>query len=96
MAVHEYQLVWKREDGNGRKEDVELGTCFHTVPLAVGELIVFASEHHRPAVWKVVTVYHQPFLHGSMTWRAWRERGEEPSGSRTACWVEPAEGPWEA
>jgi hypothetical protein len=92
VSVHKLHLVWKR-DG----EDVELGSCFNTTRLVVGELIPFSSENakDRAGVWKVVLVYHQaPFMERSQTWREWRERGAEPE-DMTYYWVEPAEGPWE-
>lgn len=90
MTVHKLELVWKR-DG----EDVELGTCFNTTRPVAGELISFSSDQARDqaGVWKVVLVYHQPFMARSQTWSNWRERGEQP-GEMTTYWVEPAEGPW--
>lgn len=92
MTVHALHLVWKR-DG----EDVELGTCFSVTRPAVGELISFIGDQARDqtGVWRVVLVYHQPFVEGSQTWRNWRDRGEQPEDNLTTYWVEPAEGPWE-
>lgn len=91
MTVHELHLVWKR-DG----EDVELGSCFLPTRPAVGELLSYGSDKTPggTGVWKVVLVYHHPFMHGSQTWRNWTERGEQPD-SATYLWVEPTEGPWE-
>jgi hypothetical protein len=91
MTVHKLNLVWKR-DG----QDVELGVCFNGTRPVNGELISFSSEEARDqtGVWKVVLVYHQPFMERSQTWRDWRERGTQPE-DMTTYWVEPAEGPWE-
>lgn len=91
MTVHALHLVWKR-DG----EDIELGTCFNTDRPVKGELISYGSDNaaDQTGVWRVVLVYHQPFMPDSQTWRGWRENGEEPQGM-TYYWVEPAEGPWE-
>lgn len=91
MTVHALRLVWKR-DG----EDVELGTCFDITRPVIGELISYTSEEAKDqtGVWRVVSVYHMPFMARSDTWRDWTERGREPKGM-TYYWVEPAEGPWE-
>lgn len=91
MSVYTLHLVWKR-DG----EDIELGTYFHDIRPVAGELISFNSDNAKDqtGVWKVVLVYHQPFMERSQTWRNWRDRGEQPE-DMTWYWVEPAEGPWE-
>lgn len=89
MGVYTIRLVWKR-DG----EDVELGTCYQTVRPVKGELVSYHSDRAPGGVWRVVLVYHQPFMPGSTKWRTWRERGEQPQ-DMTAYWVVPAEGPWE-
>jgi hypothetical protein len=91
VSVHELRLVWKR-DG----EDIELGACFNSTRPDVGELISYSSDNAKDqtGVWKVVLVYHQPFMARSQTWRDWRERGRQPE-DMTTYWVEPAEGPWE-
>jgi hypothetical protein len=91
VSVHELHLVWK-QDG----EDVELGSCFQTTRPALGDLISYSSEHApgQTGVWKVVLVYHQPFMRGSQTWHNWHDRGTQPE-DMTYYWVEPAEGPWE-
>lgn len=90
MTVHALRLVWKRDGA-----DVELGVCFTTARPVAGELIAHTADVPAVAtgVWKVVLVYHMPFMAHSMTWRAWRERGEVPT-DMTYYWVEPAEGPW--
>jgi hypothetical protein len=94
MTVYTINLVWKR-DG----EDIELGACYQTTRPVVGELINYVSDrspgHAGP--WRVVLVYHQPFLRDSHTWRAWRECkcAVQPRDDLAYYWVEPAEGPWE-
>lgn len=90
MSVHAIRLVWKR-DG----QDVELGMCYQTARPIAGELISYSSDQARDqtGVWKVVLVYHQPFMQGSRIWSDWRRNGQEPEGLMH-YWVEPAEGPW--
>jgi hypothetical protein len=96
LSVHALHLVWKRIDGDDVREDVELGTCYNTSRPGAGELINFVSKavEGQRGVWKVVLVYHQPFMEGSMTYTKWRARNEHPE-DMTTYWVEPAEGPWE-
>jgi hypothetical protein len=92
VSVHTLHLVWKY---NGL--DIDLGTCYSTIRPMVGEIINYHSEqspdHRGP--WRVVLVYHQPFMPGSQTWVEWKTRGRQPEDSMTYYWVEPAEGPWE-
>lgn len=90
MGVHTIRLVWKH-DG----EDVELGTCYQTTRPVKGELVSYHSDQAPGQVWRVVLVYHQPFMPGSQTWRMWRDRGERPE-EMTTYWVVPAEGPWDS
>jgi hypothetical protein len=91
MTVHGLRLVWKHAG-----EDVVLGTCFTTTRPVAGELISYSSDEEpgQTGVWRVVLVYHEPFMERSLTWANWRTRGEEPQ-DMTTYWVEPAEGPWE-
>lgn len=91
MSVYILRLVWKR-DG----EDVALGECYSANRPFKGELISYSSDQapDQSGVWRVVLVYHMPFMYGSQTWRNWRDRGEQPDRA-TDYWVEPADGPWE-
>ena len=91
MGVHILRLVWKR-DG----DDVKLGECYLATRPQKDDLLSYPSPQapEQSGVWRIVLVYHQPFVHGSPTWRAWRERGEQPE-SAADVWVEPADGPWE-
>ncbi len=89
MTIHKIRLIW-----NAGPEEVELGTCYAPERPQRGELISFHSDRvtEQTGVWRVVEVYHQPFMEGSKNWRAWRAHGQEPE-PLIDYFVVPSDGP---
>jgi hypothetical protein len=90
VTVHKIRMTW-----NTGTDEVDLGTCYAVGRPQRGELISFDSDNatEQTGVWRVVEVYHQPFMEGSPAWQNWRVRSVEPE-PLIDYFVVPADGPW--